>query len=248
MEFSGVAFGYSPLEPPLIEDLSISIRPGGWVALAGPSGSGKSTVTRLAAGLCRPWAGEVRIDGTALDSIPVSIRNLSVAIVGQDPVIFEGTIRENITLWDPTISEKDFIQAAKDAEIHDTISSLPGGYDHRLSDGGRNLSGGQRQRLEIARALAINPSILVMDEATSALDPDTEERILTNISRRGSSCLIIAHRMSTIRDCDEILVLQQGKVVERGTHRQLMNRKGAYYRLITAETPGAAQGVTRGDT
>jgi NHLM bacteriocin system ABC transporter peptidase/ATP-binding protein len=242
VEFRDIRFGYSPLEDPIFDAFSFHMATGSRVALAGPSGCGKSTAARLLAGLYKPWSGEIRIDDMPFDDLPKSLRYLSIAFVSQDTCIFEGSVRDNITLWDRVIPDRDIIQAAKDAEIHEVIASLPGGYEYPLSERGVNLSGGQRQRLEIARALAINPTILVLDEATSALDPVTENRILCNIQARGCTMLIIAHRLSTIRDCDVIIVMGKGRAQERGTHEQLMDLKGDYYRLITTEQPATSFG------
>lgn len=227
-----ISFGYSPLESPFISDFSLKVNPGRWVAIVGASGSGKSTVAKIITGLYAPWNGEVLFDGRSREELPKNVITSSLSSVSQDSFLISGSVWDNIAFFDKSLRQSDIIQAAKDALIHEDILKLDGGYEAKIEQNGLNFSGGQRQRFEIARALAINPALLVLDEATSALDPVTEEKIFENIRHRGCSCVIVAHRLSTIRDCDEIIVLDGGKIVERGRHIDLIAKNGVYAKLV----------------
>jgi len=232
IEFRNVTFGYSRLEPPLIDNFNLVIAPGARVALVGGSGSGKSTVAKLMTGLYQPWSGEILYDGCPLDQLSTSALTQSIAAVSQEIVLFDGTVRENLSAWDAGLPEADMLRALEEARIHDVVSSRGGALEAKISGGGGNFSGGQSQRIEIARALAADPSILILDEATSALDAATEAQIDAAIRQRGCTCVIVAHRLSTIRDADEIVVLDFGAVVERGHHEALAAANGPYASLI----------------
>jgi NHLM bacteriocin system ABC transporter peptidase/ATP-binding protein len=235
IEIKNITFGYSPLADPLIKDMSITLKPGSSIALVGGSGCGKSTLAKLISGLYKPWGGEILFDGKPIDQIDRRIFTSSVAVVDQEVTIFEDSISNNIKMWDKSIEDFEVIMACRDAGIHHDILARPEGYAHALTEGGKNFSGGQRQRLEIARTLAVDPTILVMDEATSALDAKTEFEVTNAIRARGITCVVIAHRLSTIRDCDEIIVIEKGRIIERGTHDELIKNNGYYTKLVSTE-------------
>ena len=233
VDLENVTFGYSPLEQPLIEGFDMHLEPGQWVALVGGSGCGKSTIAKLVSGLYEPWSGTVKFDGVSIDEIPRPVLRGSLAVVDQDIVTFDDTVSDNIKLWDRSIEDYEVILACRDAGIHDDIISREGGYSNRVLPDGRNYSGGQLQRLEIARVLATDPTVIILDEATSALDAKTEAEVMRRIRDRGITCIVVAHRLSTIRDCDEIIVLEDGKVIERGSHSHLIAAGGAYAELVS---------------
>ena len=235
LELKNVTFGYARLSDPVIEDFSMTVEPGKSVAFVGMSGCGKSTLSKLIAGLYQPWSGEILFDGKPISEIDRSVFTGSVAVVDQEIILFEDTVANNIRMWDDSIEDFEVILAARDAQIHSDIMAREGGYNSKIAEGGRDLSGGQRQRLEIARVLAVDPSIIVMDEATSALDAKTEFELVQAVKDRGITCIVIAHRLSTIRDCDEIIVLDHGRIVEHGTHDELYAKGGVYAELVSSD-------------
>jgi NHLM bacteriocin system ABC transporter peptidase/ATP-binding protein len=235
VELKSISFGYSTLAPVLIDNFSVKAKKGSMIALVGGSGSGKSTLAKVISGLYKQRSGEILFDGKPISEIDRYVFTGSLAVVDQSISLFSGTIKDNITMWDETISEEVVVQACKDACIHNDIMALPAGYDSVITEGGGNFSGGQRQRLEIARAFAAQPSIIILDEATSALDPMTENLVMQSVKRRGMTCFVIAHRLSAIRDADEIIMLEYGKEIERGTHKQLIEKDGKYAALVKSE-------------
>ena len=235
LELKHVTFGYSPLQPPLIEDFNLRIEPGHSVAFVGSSGCGKSTLAKLISGLYKPWAGEILFDNRPIETISNEELTNSVAVIDQNVVLFDDTVAQNIRMWDPSIEDFTMMMACNDAQIRADIISRPDGFSTKIVKGGQNFSGGQRQRIEMATALAKEPAILIMDEATSALDPKTEDEVMKRIRRMGPTQIIVAHRLSTIRDCDEIIVMDQGKILQRGRHEELINQEGMYRDLMKSE-------------
>ena len=241
LDVDGLMFGYSPLGAPVISDFDLRVKPGEWAALVGDSGCGKSTIAKLIAGLYKPWEGTVSFDGIPIEDVPRAKLKRSLSVVDQDIVLFDGTIMDNLRLWDSSVDEADVFRAARDACMHEVIVARPDGYDQAVTSDGANFSGGERQRLEIARALSLNPTIMILDEATRALDAKTEQEVMQAIRARGLTCIVVAHRLSTIRDCNQIVVLDKGQVVERGTHDELIELGGRYAALVNDGDMGGAR-------
>ena len=232
IELRDVTFGYDRSLPPILNHFSLKIKAGERIALVGPSGCGKSTVLSLVSGLYEPWEGEVLFDGKPRSAIDRMTFVNSVSVINQDVTLFEGTIADNVKMWDESIEDFAMMMATNDAQIHEEIMERPGAYQGEVAERGKNFSGGQRQRIEIATALAKEPTILLMDEGTSALDPKTEARLMANLYGSGMTLIMIAHRLSTIADCDQIYVIEQGRVIQHGTHEELSRMDGLYSNLL----------------
>jgi len=234
LNLRNVTFGYDPTRAPLIRDLSLTVADGSRVAVVGPSGCGKSTLLKLAAGLLPAWQGEISCGAVPLSAVPAKELTKRLAVVSQKEAFFSDTIESNLTLWDRGFEEEHLLKALQDAEALTLVGGLHGGLEHELTEGGKNLSGGQRQQLAIARALIRSPELLFLDEATSAMDPILEQKIMENLAKRKCTCLIVAHRLSAVRDCDLILVMDHGTIVEAGTHESLMRQQGLYADMYAA--------------
>ena len=232
IELRDVTFGYDRSLPPILSHFSLKIKAGERIALIGPSGCGKSTVLSLVSGLYEPWEGEVLFDGKPRKAIDRMTFTNSVSVVNQDVTLFEGTIADNVKMWDESIEDFAMVMACNDAQIHQEIMERPGAYQGVVAERGKNFSGGQRQRIEIATALAKEPTILLMDEGTSALDPQTEARVMENLYGMGITMIMIAHRLETIRRCDQLYVIEQGRITQHGTHEELSQVDGLYSNLL----------------
>ena len=232
IELRDVTFGYDRNLPPIISHFSLKIKPGERIALVGPSGCGKSTVLSLVSGLYEPWEGEVLFDGKPRKKIDRMTFVNSVSVVNQDVTLFEGTIADNVKMWDESIEDYAMVLACNDAQIHNEIMERPGAYQGTVAERGKNFSGGQRQRIEIATALSKEPTILLMDEGTSALDPKTEAKVMEHIYGMGITFITIAHRLETIAQCDQIYVIEHGHLTQHGTHDELSQMDGLYSNLL----------------
>ena len=232
IELRDVTFGYDRNLPPILEHFSLKIKAGEHIALVGPSGCGKSTVLSLVSGLYEPWEGEVLFDGKPRKAIDRMTFVNSVSVVNQDVTLFEGTIADNIKMWDNSIEDFTMVLACNDAQIHQEIMERPGSYQGIVTERGKNFSGGQRQRMELATALAKEPTILLMDEGTSALDPQAETKVMENLNSMGLTMIMIAHRLETIAQCDQIYVVEHGRITQHGTHDELSQMDGLYRNLL----------------
>ncbi len=235
LEFREVSFGYAPLEPPFISELTLTIQKGEKVGIVGPIGSGKSTLARLGSALYQPWEGRILLAGKELIHHLRESLKISLGSVDQEIKLFAATIYENIALWDHSVTEEMVEKAARQAELHEEIVRLPFGYQTKLLERGANLSQGQKQRLELARALLYQPSLLILDETLNSVDSDTEEKIFEHLKSLGSTILLISHRLSTVRLCDRIILMEQGKIVADGPHEELLKTSPLYQKLTTLE-------------
>ncbi len=234
LEFSNILFGYSRLEPPIFENISFSVNPGERIAIVGPTGGGKSSIAKLICRLASPWSGEIRIHGSPLVQFARADLARMIGLVDQNIFLFSASVRDNLTLWNKNIRDQEIYHALSLVEMADIISKR-GGLNYKIEEYGRNFSGGQVQRLEIARALIQSPKILILDEATSALDPLLEQEIYNNLRQKNCTLIIIAHRLSAIKDCDQILVIKNGKIVQQGRHEKLIQDSGLYQELVSLE-------------
>ena len=232
IELRDVTFGYDRSLPPIIEHFSLKIKAGERIALVGPSGCGKSTLLSLVSGLYEPWEGEVLFDGKPRKAIDRMTFVNSVSVVNQDVTLFEGTIADNVKMWDESIEDFAMVVACNNAQIHQEIMERPGAYQGVVTERGKNFSGGQRQRIEIATALAKEPTILLMDEGTSALDPATESKVMQHLYHEGMTMIMIAHRLETIAQCEQIYVIEHGRITQHGTHDELRQMDGLYSNLL----------------
>ena len=232
IELRDVTFGYDRSLPPIIEHFSLKIKAGERIALVGPSGCGKSTILSLVSGLYEPWEGEVLFDGKPRKDIDRMTFVNSVSVVNQDVTLFEGTIADNVKMWDESIEDFSMVVACNNAQIHHEIMERPGAYQGVVAERGKNFSGGQRQRIEIATALAKEPTILLMDEGTSALDPATETKVIQHLYHEGMTMIMIAHRLETIAKCEQIYVIEHGRITQHGTHDELRQMDGLYSNLL----------------